>query len=176
MKIDQFFVDAAAGTLPAFCLAEPDFEVASEENPQDIRVGEQFAAKVINAAMDGPAWEKTMIVWCYDEHGGYYDHVPSPRAVKPDAIPPTLQATDRPGAYDRYGLRVPAVVISAYARKNHVSHTVYDHTSILKLVETKWNLPAITNRDAHAADLLDCLDLASPPAFLDPPSLPAPRT
>ena len=171
-KIDQYFVDAAKGTLPGFCLAEPDFEVASEENPQDIRVGEQFAAKVINAAMEGPAWEKTMIVFCYDEHGGYYDHVPSPRAIKPDAIPPTLQPTDRPGAYDRYGVRVPAVVISPRAKKDHVSHTVYDHTSILKLVETKWNLPAITNRDAHAANLLDCLDLHGKPAFREPPRLP----
>ena len=141
VKVDQYFTDAAKGTLPGFCLVEPDFKVASEENPQDIRIGEEFTSRVINAAMDGPAWPKTMVVLCYDEHGGYYDHVPSPRAVLPDAIPPNLQPTDQPGAYDRYGVRVPAVIVSPRARRHHVSHTVYDHTSILKLVETKWNLP-----------------------------------
>jgi phospholipase C len=65
-------------------------------------------------------------------------------------------------------------VVSPYARKGYVSHVVHDHTSILKLVETKWNLPALTYRDANADNLLDCLDLTSPPAFLTPPSLPAP--
>jgi phospholipase C len=175
LKIDQYFTDAAAGTLPSFALVDPDFEEQSEENPQDIRVGEQFAAKVINAAMDGPAWSKTLLIYCYDEHGGYYDHVPAPRAIAPDDIPPmTTVPPDAPGGYDRYGFRVPAVIVSPYAKRDHVSHTVYDHTSILKLVETKWNLPALTQRDAHANNLLDCLDLKGKPAFLKPPKLPEP--
>jgi phospholipase C len=174
VRVDQFFDDAARGALPAFCLVEPNFFTQSEENPQDIRQGEAFAARVINAAMHGPAWPKTLVIWCYDEHGGYYDHVPPPRAVPPDSIAPQLAATDPPGAYDRYGFRVPAVVVSPRARKHHVSHTIYDHTSILKLVETKWNLPALTARDAHANDLLDCLDLEGHPAFLHPPRLAAP--
>ena len=70
--------------------------------------------------------------------------------------------------------RVPAVVVSPRARRGHVSHVVYDQTSILRFIETKWNLPALTARDAHAADLLDCLDLHGRPAFLHPPTLPAP--
>ena len=65
---------------------------------------------------------------------------------------------DLPGAYDRYGFRVPAVIVSPYAKKNYVSHVVHDHTSILKLIETKWNLPALTYRDANADNLLDSLD------------------
>jgi phospholipase C len=69
---------------------------------------------------------------------------------------------------------VPAVVVSPWARRDHVSHVVYDHTSILKLVETKWNLPAMSNRDANAANLLDTLDLgAARPPFLAPPRLDA---
>jgi phospholipase C len=94
--------------------------------------------------------------------------------VPPDAVPPRLGAGNTPGAYDIYGLRVPAVVVSPYARKDYVSHVVHDHTSILKLLETKFNLPALTDRDGAADNLLDCLDLESAPAFLTPPSLPAP--
>ena len=125
--------------------------------------------------MHGKAWAKTLLIWTYDEHGGYYDHVPPPAAIKPDNIPPEITSPpDLPGAYDRYGFRVPAVIVSPYARKNYVSHVVHDHTSILKLIETKWNLPAMTFRDANASNLLDSLDFKSKPAFLKPPKLPAP--
>jgi phospholipase C len=125
--------------------------------------------------MAGPGWAHTVLIWLYDEHGGYYDHVPPPRAVAPDDIPPDIHVPpDMPGGYDRYGFRVPAVVVSPYARPHHISHRVRDHTAVLKLIETKWNLPALTYRDANADDLLDCLDFRRPPAFLEPPSLPAP--
>jgi phospholipase C len=115
-----------------------------------------------------------MLIWTYDEHGGYYDHVPPPAAVPPDDIPPVLKPDDPPGGFDRYGFRVPCAVVSPYARKNHVSHTVYDHTSILKTIETKWNLPALTRRDAAAHSLFDMVDLHTKPAFLQPPKLPGP--
>lgn len=175
VDIAGFFTDAAAGTLPGFCLVEPEYGTADEENPQNIARGEAFAAQVINAVMAGPAWERTLLIWTYDEHGGYYDHVPPPPAVRPDGIAP--QVTQTYGdLYSYYGMRVPTVVVSPYARPNHVSHTVYDHTSILKLVETKWNLPALTFRDANANDMLDTVDLRRRPAFLDPPTLAAPAT
>jgi phospholipase C len=173
-KIDQFFVDAAAGNLPAFSLVEPDYVKSSEENPQDIQFGDQFVGHVVNAVLSSPSWPKAMLIWTYDEHGGYYDHVPPPAAVPPDDIPPDLAAGDPPGGFDRYGFRVPCAVVSPYAKKNHVSHTVYDHTSILKTIETKWNLPALTRRDANANSLLDMVDLHAKPAFLKPPRLPAP--
>ena len=114
-----------------------------------------------------------MLIWTYDEHGGYYDHVPPPAAVPPDDVPPALKPGDPPGGFDRYGFRVPAGVVSPYAKKNFVSHTIYDHTSILKTVEEKWNLPALTRRDANANSLFDMLDLHKKPAFLKPPKLPA---
>ena len=174
LKVDQFYTDAAAGSLPAFSLVEPNFDHASEEDSDDISTGESFTAKVVDAVMHGPAWDKTLLVWLYDEHGGYYDHVAPPPAVPPDDVPPQLGPGDVAGGYDIYGLRVPAVVVSPYARPDYVSSVVHDHTSILKLVETKFNLPALTNRDAAADDLLDCLDLGSAPAFATPPPLAAP--
>jgi phospholipase C len=193
--IDRFWQDARAGKLPAVTIVDPDFGSCSEENPQDVQVGEGFAAKVINAVMNGRGWPKTLLIWLYDEHGGYYDHVPPPEAVAPDDVPGQspmqrffllrlLRLTpyakqieaidDGPPAYDRLGFRVPAVIVSPYARPGYVTSTVYDHTSILKLIERKWNLPPLTRRDAAANDPLDALDLENPPRFLTPPSLPEP--
>ena len=175
VNMTQYFEDAAAGTLPSVSYLDPPFLVpdGSEENG-DIRAGEDYVAKVVNAAMQGPGWPKTLLIWLYDEHGGYYDHVPPPARAAPDDIPPDITAPpDQTGAYDRLGFRVPAVIVSPFARRHYVSHVVHDHTSVLKLIETKWNLPAITFRDANADNLLDSLDLVSPPAFLKPPRLPA---
>jgi phospholipase C len=171
--IEQFFIDAKAGTLPGFCIVDTEFQEASEENPQDIQSGQAVAAQVINAAINGAAWDKTLLIWTYDEHGGYYDHVPPPRAIRPDGIRPSAVQTYG-DLYSYYGFRVPTVVVSPYARKNYVSHVVHDHTSILKLVETKWNLPALTFRDANASNLLDTVDLqAKTPPFLESPQLAA---
>jgi len=173
--IDRFYRDAAAGTLPGVSFVDPGFDTdESEENPADIRVGERFTAKVVHAVTTGKAWDKTLLVWLYDEGGGYYDHVPPPRVIAPDTIAPRLPAGFPPGGYDQYGFRVPAVIVSPYARRDYVSHAVHDHTSVLKLIETKWNLPALTFRDANADDLLDALDLSAPPAFAEPPALPEP--
>src|SRR5262245_41635611 len=176
VPIDQFHLDAAAGTLPGVSFVDPGFvNDESEENNADIRKGEAFMSRVVNAVMSGPKWSKTVLIWLYDEGGGYYDHVPPPRAIPPDDIPPQITVPpDLPGGYDRYGFRVPAVIVSPYARRRYVSHRVHDHTSVLKLIETKWNLPALTFRDANASNLLDSLDFRSPPAFIDPPTLPAP--
>ena len=172
----EFYADAATGTLPSFSLVTPEgLGVSSEENPQDIQLGESFAASIITAAMHGLAWNKTLLIWVYDEHGGYYDHVPPPPAPIPDKIPPSIHVPpDQPGAFDRYGFRVPMAMVSPFARKNYVSHVVHDHTSILRLIETKWNLGAMTYRDANASNLLDLVDLSGPPAFAEPPSMPLP--
>ena len=195
---EQFFADADSGNLPSFCIVDPDFGSFSEESPQDIRKGESFAAEVINSVMHGPGWADTLLIWLYDEHGGYYDHVVPPAAVPPDDVPgrsrvahpsplhsllkvlsPSYvrhakQLVEGPNAYDNYGFRVPAVIVSPYARPDCVLSDVFDHTSVLKLVEEKWNLPALTRRDAAATAPLGALDLTAPPSFLTPPELPAP--
>ena len=176
LAVDHFFADAAAGTLPSFSLVDPDFlGDGSEENNADVRVGEEFAQRVIRAVMEGPGWPRTMLIWTYDEGGGYYDHVPPPRVIAPDSTLPMIDPSlDQPGGYDQYGFRVPAVIVSPYARRRYVSSVVHDHTSVLKLVETKWNLPALTYRDANASNLLDSLDLDDArPNFLAPPLLAA---
>jgi phospholipase C len=92
--------------------------------------------------------------------------------VAPDGIPPLPPAEPYDG-FARYGFRVPAVVISPWSRPDYVTSVVHDHTSILAMVERKWNLPALTKRDAAAADLSDFLDF-SQPAFAEPPALVAP--
>jgi phospholipase C len=171
--IDHFYADAASGKLPGFSLIDPNFETNSEEDPQNIAAGEQFAAKVIDAVMSGPGWEKTLLIWTYDEHGGYYDHVPPPTAIAPDDIKPDAPASQQYGGFTRYGFRVPCAIVSPWARANYVSHVVFDHTSICALVEAKWNLPAMTRRDANANTMLDMLDFRAP-AFAKPPALAKP--
>lgn len=197
-SIDQFFADAEAGTLPSFSIVDPDFDDYSEENPQDIRRGESFAAEVVNRVMHGKGWPNTLLIWTYDENGGYYDHVAPPAAVPPDEVPGRSLVAHRswlravckvlfpgyvrhaeqlvcePLQYDTYGFRVPAVIVSPYARPEYVLSDVLDHTSVLKLLQEKWNLPSLTRRDAAALSPLGALDLSAPPAFLDPPRLPLP--
>ena len=148
--------------------------------------------------MHGPGWPDTVLIWLYDEHGGYYDHVPPPPAVPPDDVlgrslvaHPSLlrsvlkplfpgyvrhaeQLVDAPPHYDHYGVRVPAVIVSPYARPDCVLSDVFDHTSVLKLVEEKWNLPALTRRDAAAISPVGALDFDSPPAFPHPAGAAAP--
>ena len=175
--IDSFFDDAASGSLPAFSLVEPNFMLGSEESPQNIAIGEHFAARVIEAVMDGPGWARTLLIWTYDEHGGYYDHVPPPAAIEPDDIPPdTRSGVPAYDGFRRYGFRVPCALISPWARPDYVSHEIFDHASICALVEAKWNLPAMTCRDANASPMLDMLDLTRRrPAFRRPPRLAKPK-
>jgi phospholipase C len=94
--------------------------------------------------------------------------------VPPDDIPPAVTAApNAPAAWNQYGLRVPAFVISPFAKRNYVSRVVHDHTSVLRFIETKFNLGALTRRDANADNLLDCLDFRRP-GFREPPRLAAP--
>ncbi|RFU28716.1 hypothetical protein B7463_g7623, partial [Scytalidium lignicola] len=160
LPLEEFFTDAAAGTLPSFTFIDLNGTTQSQENPQNVVVGEAAMSDIVQALGASPLWSKTLLVINYDEHGGYYDHVLPPVALEPDSIPPNppVGAFQYEG-YKRYGFRVPAVVISPWAKKNHVSHMVYDHTSILALIEKKWNLPALTYRDANANDMTDFIDL-----------------
>jgi len=173
--IAAFYQDCRLGRLPAISLITPDLFVISEGETQDVQAGEAFTASVVDAVLHSPSWPRTMLIVVYDEGGGYYDHVPPPTAVEPDDVPPATHVPpDQPGGYDQLGFRVPCIVVAPFAKAGHVSHVVYDHTSILKTIQHKWNLPPLTRRDAAAADLLDFLDLTGAPAFLQPPPLPPP--
>ncbi len=177
LPISQYFVDAAAGNLPNVAFVDPLFVGSSntenDEHPTaNIQVGEEFASRVINAVLSSPQWSRAAVFYTYDEHGGFYDHVRPRPACIPDAIPPHLVAGDDPGAYDRYGFRVPMVVASPFARRQYVSHRVYDHTSILRFIETRFDLPALSARDANADAMLRMFDFRNPP-FETAPTLPA---
>lgn len=199
VPIERFYADCAHGRLPSVSFVDPEFGVLSdigaplaslpriesitgklhtiggdEEDPEDMAFGENWAYKVINAVLHSPSWPRTLLIYIYDEHGGYYDHVPPPPAIAPDAIPPRLAPGEAPGGYDIYGPRVPAVVASPYSKPNAVTNVVHDHTSVLATIEDKWNLPALTYRDANAATVLDFLDV-SRPAFLEPPKIARPH-
>jgi phospholipase C len=170
LPMSQFYEDAAGGKLPQYTFLDPQYTTTSEENPQDIQVGERFVASIVRALMKAPTWSSTALFINYDEGGGYYDHVPPPKAVKPDDVAPIPVAGNVPGQYDRYGFRVPLFVVSPYARANYVSNIVQDHTSVLAFTERKWNLPAMTFRDANAHPMTDYFDF-SKPTFATPPPL-----
>lgn len=176
--ISQYYSDAAAGTLPAVSFVDPIFigppnTESDEHPPANIQVGQAFTHNVINSLEQSRNWKTSALFLTYDEHGGFYDHVPPPPAVPPDAIPPMLQPGDVPGAFDRYGIRVPIVVVSPYSKPHFVSHVVHDHTSILKFIETRYGLPSLTARDAAADPMLEMFDFATP-TFHNPPLFAAP--
>jgi len=171
---EQFVVDAASGNLPSFSMIDPYVNYSEEYN--DISIGEAYAAMMINAVLRSPKWGTTALILNYDEHGGWYDHVPPVPAIRPDDVPPEITVPpDQPGGYDYTGFRVPCVVVSPWAKRNFVSHVVYDHTSVTKFVETKWNLPSMTYRDANAHNMLDFFDFSAKHApFAEPPALAQP--
>src|SRR2546426_2144310 len=178
--IQQYFNDAAAGTLPQVVFVDPIFNFSgafskNQENdehpPANVQAGEQFAKTVIDAIMASPQWANAALFLTYDEHGGFWDHLPPPAACLPDNIPPMLQGGDVPGMFDRYGIRVPVVVISPYSRKHYVSHRIYDHTSVLRFIETRFDLGALTRRDANADPMLRFFNFRRA-AFATPPTLP----
>jgi phospholipase C len=174
VPIKQYYDDAKAGALPQVSFVDPIFagppNVENDEHPpSNVQVGQQFARKIVNRLEKSPNWSTSALFFTYDEHGGFYDHVPPPAAVKPDNIAPMLQAGDTPGAFDRYGIRVPVVVVSPFARHHFVSHVVHDHTSILRFIEVRFGLPALTARDAAADPMLEFFDFAHPPFSTPPP-------
>ncbi len=170
----DFLHDCLYGTLPQVSIISPGTQDQYDEGSRDVQNGEAYSYSIITALMLSPVWEKTALLFTYDENGGGYDHVPPPPGIAPDGIPPRITVPpDQPGSFADLGPRVPGFVISPFAKKDYVSHVVHDHTSILKFLETKFNLPAITYRDANADDLLDCFDIQAA-AFREPPTLPEP--
>jgi phospholipase C len=164
----QFFADCAAGTLPSVSFVEPRFfgeaqGLSNDYHPHsDIRKGEVFLNSVYSAVTSSPNWKDTILVINFDEWGGFFDHVRPPFA----AIPPADASL---GADGLMGFRVPALVISPWSRRATVAHDTYDHTSVLKMIEWRWNLRPLTVRDANANNLAEVLDFDSPnlaaPAF-----------
>jgi phospholipase C len=177
--IDEYYADAKAGKLPPVSFVEPDYASSGaarqdEHPPGTPWQGEQFVHSVVTALMASPQWPRAAYIQTYDEHGGFYDHVAPPEACEPDDFPPKLEAKDSPGKFDRLGFRVPFLVASPWSRPGYVSHTTTDNTSPIRLVQARFNLPALTRRDANAWPLYDFFEF-SKPQMLVPPKLPEPK-
>jgi phospholipase C len=161
---------AADGTLPAYSFLEPDWGAGgnSQHPNYDVALGEKLMHDVYYALRNGPHWNDTLLIITYDEHGGNYDHVPPPWG----AVPPDDSAGEFGFDFTRFGVRVPALLISPRI----VAGTVFrakrgtiDHTSVLKTIELRWNVPPLTARDKAAPDLGDVLTLATPRPLSDDP-------
>ncbi|HTV48749.1 MAG TPA: alkaline phosphatase family protein [Phycisphaerae bacterium] len=161
----DFKARAAAGTLPAYTFLEPSFGAGgnSQHPNYDVALGEQLIHDVYYALRNGPGWNDTLLAITYDEHGGNYDHVPPPSG----AVPPDNSVGEWSFDFTRFGVRIPALLISPRIAKGTVfrakSGTI-DHTSLLKTIELRWNLSPLTARDKAAPDLGDVLTLAMPRA------------
>jgi phospholipase C len=188
--ISQYFTDLQNGTLPQVAQIEPATDAGLDEHPSvtdsqpsNIQSGAAYVATLINGLMTSSSWNDSVFILTYDEDGGTYDHVAPQPAVSPDGIKPAdlmpndiCTTTTGPLCDFVYtGYRVPLIVISPYARQNYVSHTVADTTAILKLIETRFNLPALNKRDAAQIDMTDFFDFANPP-WMTPPSPPNQNT
>jgi phospholipase C len=162
-------------TLPSVIFIE---RIAhTDEHPSsNVQTGAAFAAGVINALIDSPSWNDSALIFTYDEGGGLYDHVRPAREVVPDSIAPVLRSTDKKGDFNQTGFRLPLIVFSPWARPSFVSHTTRDYTSILRLIEDRFNLTPLTLRDANADDMMEFFDFSGAPPLLTPPTLPAQPT
>ena len=164
-RFADFQSDAAAGTLPQYSFLEPSWgSKGNSQHPNyDVSLGEQLIQSVYNALRSGPGWNQTLLFITYDEHGGLYDHVPPPSGATPPDATPSQVGFD----FTRFGVRVPAVLVSPLIPAGTVfrvpaGSTPLDHTSVLKTIEVRWGLPALTARDAAAPDVGDVLSLATP--------------
>jgi phospholipase C len=153
-----FFSDCATGDLPAVSFVDPALlhersGGSRDDHPHsDIRDGEVFMYEVYRAVTTGPAWPRTLLVFTFDEWGGFFDHVRPPRGR---------------------GFRVPCLLISPHARRGHIGATTYDHTSILRTIESRWELAPLAARDRAANDLTAELDLTASNLSAPPYSVPS---
>ena len=145
VRREQIFSDLKNGSLPQVSWVMPSDKL-SEHPPNNMTVGMDWVVNVVNSIMNSQYWNSTAIIVTWDEYGGFYDHV----------APPQI---------DKYGLgfRVPAIIISPYAKAGFIDHTQYQFESMLKFIEWRFNLPPLTERDAHANNLLNAFDFSQKP-------------
>jgi phospholipase C len=175
----NFLSDAANGTLPAVSFVDPIYTVlddgtGDDDHPHaDIRYGDHFLSQTFRAVAHGPAWKNTVFVVNFDEWGGFFEHVPPPRAAAPNSVDPDLV-----NGKALLGFRVPTVIASPFTAGNpsnpRVVGTRFDHTSILKLIEWRWGLSPLTARDASTdvGNIVTTLNLTKPQTQV--PALPNP--
>jgi phospholipase C len=140
----QFIKDAGNGDLPAVSWLVSG--KTSEHPPYSVCKGENWTVEQLNALMQGPDWNKTVVFLTWDDFGGFYDHVPPPHV---DSV--------------GFGPRLPLLIISPYARKGYISHTTYEFSSFLAFVEKRYHLPPLTARDRQANEMLDAFNFDQAP-------------
>jgi phospholipase C len=153
-----------------------DYKGSTSEHPlDDIRMGEGLIKSTYEAIRNSPLWNSSVLIVIWDEHGGFYDHVPPPVAVAPGDSTPDTPANVNGFTFEQYGPRVPAVVVSPWIPKATIDHRVYDHASVPATLEKLFGMAALTARDAAASDVLSLLslDVARTDALA---SLPAPAS
>ena len=195
-SVAQYLQDVQNGTLPNVALIEPAYGAGLDEHPTvnvtpgvpptRIQDGARYVSKLINSLMNSPSWKDSAFILTFDEGGGLYDHVapisvPNPDGIQPSDLiqspPDTCTITWGPNCNFTFtGFRVPLIVVSPFTKKNYVSHTATDYTAILKLIETRFNLPNLTKRDAAASDMSDFFNFANVPWATPPASVPAQAT
>jgi phospholipase C len=148
----QFFKDAAAGVLPPVVYIDPFFGQNDDHPPQHPIVAQALIAATYRALAASPQWKNCMLVITYDEHGGFFDHVPPPQT------PDDTLARYGVDGFGQLGFRVPALVIGPYVKQGYVSSVQYDHTSALKQLQTAFELEPLNVRMDAANDLSDCID------------------
>jgi phospholipase C len=142
----EFASALSQGTLPAVAFVKPHWAENAHANSSTVAAGDRFVGAMVGAVMASRYWPKAAIVITYDEGGGWFDHV-------------------RPPTVDRFGLgtRVPTLIVSPYARRGMIAHGQYDHASILKFIEWRWNLAPLTERDRRANAFLEAFDFSQSP-------------
>ena len=140
----DYFRDLATNDFPAVSyIVAPNFE---DNAPRDVTVGEEFIASLVLALMKSKHWDDSAFIITYRESGGWYDHVPPPKAGD-----------------QTYGFRVPALIISPYSKVGFVDNTLYDASSILRFIEYNYNISSIGKRDAMANNMLNAFDFTKEP-------------
>jgi phospholipase C len=171
-QVQAFYERAAAGSLPALSFVDPSFQgedqgTSGDEHPLgDVRAGQAFIADVVHAFMESPQFRRGALFIVYDEWGGFFDHVVPPR------VPDLRTSTDLDRDFGQMGFRIPAVVVSPYARRGHVDHSIYGFESILKMIRYRYGLAPLTPRDLYTNNIAAAFDFEVPD--FAPPPLPHP--
>jgi phospholipase C len=153
-RFDKFYTDLEKGELATYTFIEPrylnfhEWKANDQHPPHDVRLGEYLIAEVYDTLRNSMFWEKSLLVVLYDEHGGFFDHVPPPGAVP---SPDKKKSKNPPFDFTRLGVRVPAILVSPFVEKGQVDSTIYEHSSLPATIKTLFNLPeGLTARDKAA--------------------------
>jgi phospholipase C len=175
--VSEYYQRCADGTLPSVSFVDPYFAgsageglgASGDEHPHgDVRMGQAYMADVVHAFLESPQYERGALFVVYDEWGGFYDH------VVPHRVPDVRNARKLEDDFGLMGFRIPAVIVSPYARRGHVHHSALGFESILKMIEYRFALRPLTRRDAYATNLAHAFDWRSEPR-LEVPKLPTPE-